>query len=67
MQTFFVLGLIPGTNIQINFNAVLVMFILFILIILGLNYRNRIRELFIGKTKSIRIVLHANQLHTRFK
>ncbi len=67
MQTFFVLGLIPGTNIQINFNAVLVMFILFILIILGLNYRNRIRELFIGKTKLVRFVLHANQLHTRFK
>jgi hypothetical protein len=65
MQTFFVLGLIPGTNIQINFDAVLVMFLLFILTLFSLYLKKINRESTANSQKPIRVILDAKLLHKK--
>ena len=67
MQSFFVLGLIPGTNIQINFFVWLSFFIVLAItaIALVLNYRRQIAAL--ARIASLRKPLPANQLHTRLQ
>jgi uncharacterized membrane protein YhaH (DUF805 family) len=64
MQTFFVLGLIPGTNIQISFQAWLG--IMAFLISTIAIYRRRLHgrnETFSSQWQ--RSLLHASQLHQR--
>ena len=65
MQAFFVLGLIPGTNIQINFSFWLIFFMSFVVIaaVIYLNYQRQIRIL--GRLATLRTPLPASLLHSR--
>jgi hypothetical protein len=69
MYSFFVLGMVPGTNIQITFDGLIKGFGLFICL-LGLRYlvhNKRVRAL-ARQTVSEpaqRAILHASQLHLR--
>ena len=67
MQAFIVLGLIPGTNIQINF---LVWLILFMVAVFGIvvafrNYYQQVREL--AKLANAKTSQPANLYHTRLQ
>jgi hypothetical protein len=65
MQAFLVLGLIPGTNIQINF----LIWLIFLIglgigtIIIVLKYRHQLKIL--ARLANMRVPLHASELHTR--
>jgi hypothetical protein len=65
MQTFIVLGLVPGTDIQINF---LVWFIFFaaiaiLAILIFANHLNKLNQL--SAIVLTRRILPANQFHSR--
>lgn len=67
MQTFIVLGLIPGTNIQINFfTSLIILGALFVSIVYYLIKHITLINKF-RKQLLIRRPLHASQLHTRFQ
>jgi len=64
MYTFLVLGLIPGTNVQITFQAWLaIMAVLPFVAILAKSPVHRLLEL--GKAAEPRLPLPASQLHRR--
>jgi hypothetical protein len=63
MYTFLVLGIVPGTNIAISFQAWLD--ILAILACLALVYRKPLRRLWESSKQAIRRPLPASQLHLR--
>jgi len=66
MYTFLVLGLIPGTNVQISFQAWLaVMAMLPFLAYLAKEPLRKILEL--GMAATPRLPLHASQLHHRLQ
>lgn len=66
MYAFLVLGLVPGTNIQISFQAWLVMLALSPL--LGLALRPYLRQLLKrGLAGPARLPLPASQLHCRIQ
>lgn len=62
MYNFLVLGMIPGTQIQITFETWFIAFILFVAVV-------KVYRLITVRRQSIlltvRIPLHANQLHLR--
>jgi hypothetical protein len=66
MYTFVVLGLIPGTNIQISFQAWLVIMAVlpFVAVMMRVPLR-RFMEL--GKATAPRLPLPASQLHRRIQ
>jgi uncharacterized protein HemY len=64
MYSFLVLGLVPGTNIQISFQAWLYMAALLLLVVILLKSPLR-RLLELGQASAPRLPLHANQLHQR--
>lgn len=62
MQTFVVLGLIPGTNIQINFQT----WLLITAIIVAIFWLHRThRRASVSDRSPLRLPLYANQLHRR--
>ncbi len=67
MMTFLVLGLIPGTNIQIGFYFWLVIFTALAVIFINsyISYSREIKKLAISLT--IRRPLPASQLHSRLR
>lgn len=66
MYSFLVLGIIPGTNIQITFQAWM---LLFSLVSVGVLLVKLLRLQFdmdtYGDTSALRAPLHASQLHSR--
>lgn len=63
MYNFIVLGLIPGTNIQIGFWAYLIIFAALAFAFLFIRYR--IHRLGLSEMFAARTPLHATQLHFR--
>ena len=66
MYSFLVLGIIPGTNIQITFDMWLQLAELAIVLIglaWGITHSREVRKL--AKTVQRRLPLHATQLHLR--
>ena len=65
MYSFLVLGLVPGTDIQISFTAWLIL--MPILVVVFLICRPLIRYYMIPRPQLVqmRVPLHANQLHRR--
>jgi hypothetical protein len=66
MYTFLVLGLIPGTNIQISFQAWLVIMAVLPFAVRGLRSPMR-RLLELGKAAEPRLPLPASQVHQRIR
>jgi hypothetical protein len=64
MYSFIVLGLIPGTNIQITFSTWIALLVSavpsYYIVKFWLRYR-----IFLGQSVRVRIPLHATQLHYR--
>jgi hypothetical protein len=67
MQTFIVLGIIPGTNIVLGFDAWLVLFCLLLIVgtVIIANHIKEVNQLV--KSAITRRPLPANQLHNRFQ
>jgi hypothetical protein len=66
MYSFLVLGLIPGTNIQLSFWAWLV--IMPLLVVAGRKFRPQVRDLIEwGLAPQPRLPLPANRLHRRLQ
>jgi hypothetical protein len=63
MYSFLVLGLIPGTNVQISFQIWLVMLACSPLAILAFALRHRLRRAAELGSLSLRQPLYASQLH----
>jgi hypothetical protein len=66
MYSFIVLGLIPGTNIQITFRTWIDTALLIVCIVLSAHLYRLIKEETQAKRLVIRQPLFAQQLHTRF-
>ena len=68
MYNFLVLGIVPGTNVQITFLGWIVLFGLSLLVY-GLDYRFNLRQRLIDRLTAefapVRVPLHATQLHQR--
>jgi hypothetical protein len=61
MYNFLVLGLVPGTNLQITFNTWLYAFLL---AVIGFGLAN-LYQYFTQEAAWQRVPLHASQVHTR--
>ncbi len=65
MYTFLVLGIIPGTNIQISFQAWLVAASSALAIALMMRALWQVNAGWIANMQPVRQPVHANQLHRR--